>query len=82
MQARRVRYFQMRRWERTESGDLAADCAYVRVCGESDDPRLTRLMQGYCEDKLHAAAAARPARPALDPDIERVIDPRGGNFWD
>lgn len=82
MQARRVRYFQMRRWDRQNRGEVAADCSFVRVCGESDDPRFTRMMQDYCEDKLVAAGSSRPARRILDPDIEAILDRRSGNFWD
>ena len=83
MQQRRARYFQMRRWEGKNGGDLAADCSYVRVCGASDDPRFTRMMQGYAEDRMAAdAAGSRPGRRSLDPDLEAVFDPRGDSAWD
>lgn len=82
MQARRGRYFQMRRWDRQNGGEMAADCSFVRVCGASDDPRLARMMQDYTEDQLASADRPRPARRTLDPDSEAILDRRSGNFWE
>ncbi len=82
MQARRGRYFQMRRWNKASGGEATADCSFVRVCSSSDDPRFTRMMQDYTADQLLAAGNPRPARRALDPDIEAVIDPRNNFAWE